>query len=115
MSDLIGELSRRSEEFRTLWAAHDVKYYRSGIQPFHHPVVEDLTLNYNALELPADTGQTMIVYTAEPGSPSGEALKLLASWTHARPGDRRPRRPRRLSRAPPHKTMPLGLWPGCRE
>jgi transcriptional regulator with XRE-family HTH domain len=83
LSELIGELSARSEEFRALWAAHDVKYYRSGVQPFRHPLAGDLTLNYNALELPADPGQTMIVYTAEPNSPSHEALNLLASWTSA--------------------------------
>ncbi len=44
LTDLIGELSTRSQEFRVRWAAHDVKYYRSGVQPFHHPVVGDLTL-----------------------------------------------------------------------
>jgi transcriptional regulator with XRE-family HTH domain len=81
LSDLVGELSTRSEEFRVRWAAHDVKYYRSGIQPFHHPLVGDLTLNYDALEIPADPGQTIVAYTAEPDSPSQQALNLLASWT----------------------------------
>ncbi len=81
LSDLVGELSTRSEEFRVRWAAHNVKYYRSGVQPFHHPVVGDLTLSYDALELPADPGQTMLVYTAELGSPSLEALNLLGNWT----------------------------------
>jgi transcriptional regulator with XRE-family HTH domain len=80
LTGLIRELSARSEEFRALWAAHDVEYYRSGIQPFRHPVAGDLTLNYNALEIPADPGQTLIVYTAEPGSPSHDALRLLADW-----------------------------------
>jgi hypothetical protein len=79
LSDLVGELSTRSQEFRVRWAAHNVKYYRSGIQPFHHPLVGDLTLSYDALELPADPGLTMFVYTAEPGSPSQEGLNLLAS------------------------------------
>ena len=79
LSDLITELSAGSEEFRTLWAAHNVKYYRTGTQPFHHPFAGNLTLNYNALELPADTGQTMIVYTAEPSTASDQALKLLAA------------------------------------
>jgi transcriptional regulator with XRE-family HTH domain len=78
LTGLIGELSAGSEEFRALWAAHDVEYYRSGVQPFRHPVAGDLTLDYNAFELPADPGQTMIVYTAEPGSPSHDALRLLA-------------------------------------
>jgi transcriptional regulator with XRE-family HTH domain len=80
LSDLIGELSTRSEEFRVRWAAHDVRFHRSGTKRFHHPVVGDLTLNYEGLELPGDTGQTMLVYTAEPSSPSHDALSLLASW-----------------------------------
>jgi hypothetical protein len=67
----------RSPEFRVRWAAH----YRSGVQPFHHPVVGDLTLDYDALELPADPGLTIVAYTADPGSPARQALDLLASWT----------------------------------
>jgi transcriptional regulator with XRE-family HTH domain len=85
LTDLVGELSVRSQEFRVRWAAHDVDYYRSGVQPFHHPLVGDLTLNYDALELPADPGQTIVAYTAEPDSPAQQALNLLASWT-ATPG-----------------------------
>lgn len=81
LSDLIGELSTRSEEFRVRWAAHDVKFHRTGDKRVHHPIVGDLTLAYEALELPADTGQRLLVYTPEPGSPSQEALNLLASWT----------------------------------
>jgi transcriptional regulator with XRE-family HTH domain len=85
LTDLVGELSVRSQEFRVRWAAHDVDYYRSGVQPFHHPLVGDLTLNYDALELPADPGQTIVAYTADPDSPAQQALNLLASWT-ATPG-----------------------------
>jgi transcriptional regulator with XRE-family HTH domain len=81
LTELVGELSMRSQEFRVRWAAHDVDYYRSGVQPFHHPLVGDLTLNYDALELPADPGQTIVAYTAEAGSPAQQALDLLASWT----------------------------------
>jgi transcriptional regulator with XRE-family HTH domain len=81
LTELVGELSVRSQEFRVRWAAHDVEYYRSGVQPFHHPLVGDLTLNYDALELPADPGQTIVAYTAEAGSPAQQALDLLASWT----------------------------------
>lgn len=81
LSELIGELSGHSEEFRVRWAAHDVDYYRSGVQPFHHPVVGDLTLSYDALELPADPGQTIVAYTAEPGTPSHEALSLFIRWS----------------------------------
>lgn len=58
-----------------------MKYYRSGVQPFHHPMAGDLTLNYDALEIPADPGLTIVAYAAEPGSPSQQALDLLASWT----------------------------------
>ncbi len=81
LSDLIGELSTRSEEFRVRWAAHNVKFHRTGVKRLHHPLVGDLTLTYEALALPADTGQTILAYTAEPGTPSHDALNLLASWT----------------------------------
>ena len=80
LSDLIGELSTRSEEFRQRWAAHHVKLHRTGVKRFRHPVVGDLTLDFEALDLPGDPGQRMLVYTAEPGSPSHEGLQLLASW-----------------------------------
>jgi len=87
LSDLIGELSTRSDEFRVRWAAHNVKFHRTGAKTLHHPVVGDLTLDYEALDLPGDTGQRVLVYSAEPGSPSQQALDLLASWatTPARP------------------------------
>jgi transcriptional regulator with XRE-family HTH domain len=81
LTELIGELSTRSEEFRVRWAAHNVKSHRSGIKRFHHSVVGDLILNFEAFDLAADPGQRMLVYTAEPGSPSHDALTLLASWT----------------------------------
>jgi hypothetical protein len=81
LTELVGELSLRSQAFRVRWAAHDVDYYRSGVQPFHHPLVGDLTLDYDALELPAHPGQTVVAYTAEPGSPAHQALDPLASWT----------------------------------
>ena len=79
-SDLIGELSTRSDEFRVRWAAHNVKFHRTGTKTLHHPVVGDLTLDYEALELAGDAGQRILVYNAEPASPSAEALDLLASW-----------------------------------
>ena len=83
LSDLIGELSTRSEEFRARWAAHDVKFHRTGGKTLHHPVVDDLTLDYEALDLPADNGQRILVYSAEPASRSQQALDLLASWATA--------------------------------
>ena len=80
LSDLVGELATRSEEFRTRWAAHNVRFHRTGLKRMHHPVVGDLELSYEAMELPANPGWTMFAYTAEPGSASDERLKLLASW-----------------------------------
>ena len=80
LTRLIGELSTRSEDFRTRWAAHNVRLHRTGIKRVHHPAVGDLELTYEAMELPADPGLTMFTYTAEPGTPSEDGLKLLASW-----------------------------------
>jgi MmyB-like transcription regulator ligand binding domain len=80
LSDLIGELSTRSDEFRVRWGAHNVKFHRTGAKTLHHPVVGDLTLAYEALELPGDRGLRILVYTPEPRSSSQEALDLLASW-----------------------------------
>ncbi len=73
-------MSTRSEEFRRRWATHDVKLHRTGRKTLHHPVVGDLTLDYEAFELAGDPGQRLNVYTAEPGSASHHALALLASW-----------------------------------
>jgi transcriptional regulator with XRE-family HTH domain len=81
LSDLIGELSTRSETFRTRWAAHNVRLHRTGVKHLHHPVVGDLTLTYESMELTADAGLRLNAYSAEPGSPSHDALNLLASWT----------------------------------
>jgi transcriptional regulator with XRE-family HTH domain len=80
LTELVGELSTRSEEFRVRWAAHNVKLHRTGVKRFHHPVVGDLTLDFESLDLPGDLGQKLLVYTAEPNSPSEESLNLLASW-----------------------------------
>jgi transcriptional regulator with XRE-family HTH domain len=80
LSNLIGELSTRSEDFRTWWAAHNVRFHRTGVKRFHHPAVGDLTLTYEALDLAADEGLRVSAYSAEPGTPSDDALKLLASW-----------------------------------
>jgi transcriptional regulator with XRE-family HTH domain len=80
LSDLVGELSTQSEEFRTRWAAHNVRFHITGVKHFHHPVVGDLSLTYDRMELPADPGLTIFTYTAEPGSRHEEALTLLGSW-----------------------------------
>ena len=81
LTQLVGELSTRSELFRTLWAAHNVRQHRTGVKKFHHPVVGDLVLTYESMELTADPGLRLNAYVAEPGSPSAEGLGLLASWT----------------------------------
>ena len=81
LSDLVGELSTRSELFRTLWAAHNVRRHDTGRKRFHHPLVGELDLTFEGMELVADPGLTIFVYTADPGSKSEEALNLLASWT----------------------------------
>jgi transcriptional regulator with XRE-family HTH domain len=80
LTDLIGELATRSDEFRVRWAAHNVKLHRTGTKRFHHPIVGDVTVDFESLDLPGDLGQKVIVYTAEPGSPSQHAIDLLASW-----------------------------------
>jgi len=80
LSDLVGELSTQSNEFRTRWAAHNVRFHITGTKHVHHPVVGDLILTYDGMELPADPGLRIFTYTAEPGSRSEEALNLLASW-----------------------------------
>jgi len=80
LQDLVGELSTRSEAFRTRWAAHNVRQHQTGRKQLHHPVVGDLELTYEVLALPTDPGLSLVVYGAEPGSASQDGLKLLASW-----------------------------------
>ncbi|WP_436232746.1 MmyB family transcriptional regulator [Actinacidiphila alni] len=80
LASLIGELSMKSEEFRKLWAAHDVKKKTHGTMRLTHPLVGGLTLRYETLALPGDQDQSLTAYHAEPGSPSEEALRLSASW-----------------------------------
>ena len=84
LSDLIGLLSTRSEEFRARWASHDVRFHRSGTKRLRHPLVGDLTVAYESLDLPADPSLTLVTYSAEPGSASEGALQELAGWSAAR-------------------------------
>lgn len=77
---LVGELSTRSEEFRGWWAAHDVRVHRRGGKRIAHPIVGELQLDFEALELVADPGLTMFTYSAEPGSESERSLALLGTW-----------------------------------
>jgi hypothetical protein len=81
LSDLVGELSTRSDAFRTLWASHDVREHRTGVKLVHHPIVGDIDLSYEAMGLSSQKDLLLIGYTATPGSASFEALQLLANWT----------------------------------
>ena len=85
LSDLVGELSTRSDEFRVRWGAHDVQLHRTGLKHIQHPVVGELHLTYEVMELPTDPGLTLVAFTAAAGSPADDALRLLANWsaTHA--------------------------------
>ena len=87
LQDLIGELSTRSDEFRTRWGAHNVRRHGTGVKSFHHPVVGDLTLSYEGLESTAEPDLSFLIYTAEPGSSSEERLRLLASWAVSQPSE----------------------------
>ncbi|MFH8338705.1 helix-turn-helix domain-containing protein [Streptomyces sp. AM6-12] len=80
LSALVGELSVKSEEFRRLWATHDVKEKSYGVKRLHHPLVGDLALSYESFRMSDGTDQCLLTYHAEPGSPSAESLRLLASW-----------------------------------
>jgi MmyB-like transcription regulator ligand binding domain len=79
LTDLVGELSTRSDELRQHWARHDVRFHISGVKHFHHREVGDLELNYERLEVVFDPGLTIFTYTADPGTRSAEALSLLGS------------------------------------
>lgn len=81
LSDLVGELSTRSDLFRKLWASHDVREHRTGIKHVHHPVVGDLSLSFETMDLASERGLQMLVFSAEPGSPSADGLQLLANLT----------------------------------
>ena len=80
LTDLVGELATRSEFFRTAWAAHNVTLHQAGTKYFRHPVVGHVEVSFDSMELPADPGLTLTVYTTEPGTPSHDALAMLASW-----------------------------------
>ncbi|MFE9193051.1 helix-turn-helix transcriptional regulator [Micromonospora sp. NPDC007208] len=80
LTDLVGELATRSDEFRVRWAAHNVRMHQTGAKHFQHPIVGRLDLTFEALPMPADPGQTLTAYSAEPGTPAHDALRMLASW-----------------------------------
>lgn len=80
LTDLVGELATRSDEFRTLWASHDVRVHRTGTKQIHHPVVGDLDLTFEAMDLTSEPGLQLLAFTAAPGSTSSDGLQLLATW-----------------------------------
>ncbi|MWV59176.1 helix-turn-helix transcriptional regulator [Rathayibacter sp. VKM Ac-2754] len=84
LSNLVGELSTRSDVFRTSWAKHDVRFHRTGTKKIHHALVGDLDLDYEAMTLDSDTDLTLLAYTARPGTPSADGLRMLASLAATR-------------------------------
>lgn len=84
---LVGELSTRSDLFRQHWAAHDVRFHRSGRKRLHHPAVGRLDLDFEAMDLPAEPGLRLNVYTAAVGTPTADGLQLLAGWAATRACD----------------------------
>lgn len=85
LSALVGELSLQSEDFRRLWADHEVKECAYGVKRVRHPVAGLLTLPYETLAVPGELAQTIVVYTPEPGSETAERLALLGSWATTGP------------------------------
>jgi len=77
---LVGEMSTRSELFRQRWASQDVRFHRTGRKRLRHPVVGQLDLDFESMELPSEPGLQLNIYTAEAGTPTADGLKLLASW-----------------------------------
>lgn len=85
LTDLIGELSTRSDDFRVRWGAHDVKLHRTGTKHIRHPVVGDLYLSYDVMDLSADPGLSLVAFTAVADTPADEGLRLLGSWAATQP------------------------------
>jgi transcriptional regulator with XRE-family HTH domain len=80
LTDLVGELSTRSEDFRVRWAAHDVRIHSTGIKKLRHPIVGDLDLPFESLPIETGASTNLVTYLSEPGTPTEDALALLASW-----------------------------------
>lgn len=80
LQDLIGELSTLSDEFRTRWGAHNVRHHSNGVKQFHHSIVGDLDMRYEAMEPMNEPGLNVLMYAAEPGSVTEDRLQILASW-----------------------------------
>ena len=78
LAALVDELSTRSTEFASFWAEHRIFQHTYGPKRFHHEAVGTMTLNYETMYLPADAGLSLVLYTADPGSPSAEKLARMA-------------------------------------
>lgn len=92
ITQIVGELATQSVEFRTRWAAHNVTTHRHGVKRFGHPEFGDLTLTYNVFEVAAAPGLSLVGYTAEPNSPSAQALSIMSSWSVTGPTESRARK-----------------------
>ncbi len=96
LTDLVGELCTRSDEFCVRWAAHDVRLHRTGLKHIHHPVVGDLHLSYEVMELPADPGLALLAFSAEAAhpttTPSGSSPAGPPPTTRPTPWQHRTRR-----------------------
>ncbi|MRH90575.1 helix-turn-helix domain-containing protein [Nocardia sp. SYP-A9097] len=88
LTQLVGELSVHDADFRRWWAGHGVRAMAGGRKRMHHPVVGDLELDWQVLQVLSTTGQSLVTYTAPVGSPSHEALRILASWAAQPPAER---------------------------
>ncbi len=81
LTRIVGELSTRSEEFARMWADYRLSEHQHGVKRFFHEAVGDMRLNWQTLRLPDGQGQSIVVYSADTGSPAVEKLRILASWT----------------------------------
>ncbi|MFC9914349.1 helix-turn-helix domain-containing protein [Streptomyces sp. NPDC127197] len=90
LARLVGELSVQDADFRTWWAEHRVSSAGYGTKRYRHRLVGELTLDCDTWASPDGSGQRLMVLTAEPGSPSHDALRILTSWTAEVPGTDRP-------------------------
>jgi len=106
LSSLVGELTTTSPQFRTRWAAHDVQLHHAGVKRLRHPVVGIIEVAYNTMDLPTQPGLVLTFYTAQAGSPSEDALKLLASWAATIPESARQNAGQQTSGAADHGASP---------
>lgn len=81
LADLIADLSTRSADFRQLWAAHNVRYHDNGTKRLHHPIVGDITVTYETMQMTADPALTMSIFAIEETSTSQDALAILSNWS----------------------------------